>query len=363
MIDKIFVTKAAAEYEYSREICKRAGLKPELIRNDTAYREEVERFLPDPVGQGKRHLLLDVFRGGFFRKCPGTKGKVCCNYYVIDQTTNCPFDCSYCFLQSYLNLRAIRFAVNVEDLFRELEDVFRKHRFIRLGTGELADSLALEPLTGFGSKLMKFAIEFPGVVLELKTKSANVENLPDVHGKPGRGVIGWTMEPAHVVSLEERGTASLAERLEASVRAAEMGYGIAFHLDPVVFFPGFEEAYLDLVDQMFSCHKKLDWMSLAGFRYEPSLKGFVETRFPDSELLDGEFLRCSDGKYRYLFPERIHFFKRLVEKVKKLSPKTPVYFCMEDSRTWDLVMGKKALADPVLEPIFSKGGGDEKQGM
>ncbi|NOY23952.1 MAG: hypothetical protein GXO70_10645 [Acidobacteria bacterium] len=363
MIDRIFVTEAAESYSYVEEICDRAGLRPEIIQDDAAYRNDVERFLPDPVGQGKRHLLLDVFKGEFFRKCPGTKGKVCCNYYVIDQTTNCPFDCSYCFLQSYLNLRAIRFAVNIEDLFRELEIVFRKHRFIRLGTGELADSLALEPLTGFGRKLMEFAIEFPGVVLELKTKSASVDKLPDVRNKPGRGVIGWTMEPARVVSREERGTATLEERLAASSRAAGKGYGIAFHLDPVVFFPGFEDAYLDLVDQLFSRHEKLDWMSLAGFRYEPALKGFVEDRFPESELLDGEFLRCSDGKFRYLFPERIRFFRRLVKKVKKMSPKTPVYFCMEDARTWDLVMGRNALKDPVLTPIFSREGDNEKQGM
>ncbi len=363
MIERIFVTEAAAEYDYAKEICDRAGLEPEFIRDDAAYRKDIERFLSDPVGQGKRHLLLDVFKGEFFRKCPGTKGKVCCNYYVIDQTTNCPFDCSYCFLQSYLNLRAIRFAVNIEDLFLELESVFRRYRFVRLGTGELADSLALEPLTGFGAKLMNFAIEFPGVVMELKTKSAYVENLPDVHGKPGRGVIGWTMEPSHVVALEERGTATLEERLAASVIAAEKGYGIAFHLDPVVFFPGFEDAYLELVEEMFFRHRTLAWMSLAGFRYEPSLKGYVEERFPGSELLDGEFLQCSDGKYRYLFPERIRFFRRLVKKVKQLSPKTPVYFCMEDARTWDLVMGQNALADPVLKPIFSREGNDEKQGV
>jgi len=363
MIDRIFVTEAAAGYKYVREICQRAGLEPELVMDDAAYRNDVERFLTEPVGQGKRHLLLDVFKGEFFRKCPGTRGKICCNYYVIDQTTNCPFDCSYCFLQSYLNLRAIRFAVNIEDLFRELENIFSREQFIRVGTGELADSLALEPLTGFGGRLMEFAVEFPRVTLELKTKSASVDTLPDVREKPGRGVIGWTMEPAHVIENEERGTATLTERLAASVRAAKKGYGIAFHLDPVVFFPGFEEAYLNLVDQMFSHHDKLDWMSLAGFRYEPALKSYVEDRFPDSELLDGEFLRCSDGKFRYLFPERIRFFRRLVEKVKKLSPKTPLYFCMEDSRTWNLVMGENALADPVLDPIFSREANGEKQSL
>jgi len=33
---------------------------------------------------------------------------------------------------------------------------------------------------------------------------------------------------------------------------------------------------------------------------------------------------------------------------------------MEDARTWKLVMGEKALTDPVLTPIFLREGDDEE---
>jgi spore photoproduct lyase len=48
-------------------------------------------------------LVLQRHRGGFLRHCPaGTAGLVCCNYLVVNLASNCPMDCSYCFLQDYL---------------------------------------------------------------------------------------------------------------------------------------------------------------------------------------------------------------------------------------------------------------------
>ena len=47
---------------------------------------------------------------------------VCCNYYVVNLSKNCIFDCSYCFLQDFLNNNPLQVAyVNIEDLLQELE--------------------------------------------------------------------------------------------------------------------------------------------------------------------------------------------------------------------------------------------------
>jgi len=352
-ITKIYITKEASRYSYSSEIVEKAGCSSEIVEDELDYRERIENLLQDPVTEGKKHLLLTVFKGNFFRKCPGTQGKVCCNYYVIDQTTNCPYDCSYCFLQSYLNLRAIKFAVNIEDLFNELKPIAESGRFLRVGTGELSDSLALEPITNFGSKLIDFFKEYSNVVLELKTKSKNVYSLPNVEKHKGNFVIGFTLSPEKVVEREELLTASLTERLEASVEASKKGYGIALHFDPVIFVENAITKYEKLIEEIFKRHKKLSWLSLAGFRYEPSLKYYVEKRFPDSVLINGEFIRCSDGKFRYLFPERIKLYRKIISKVEQLSPETPLYFCMEDKKTWDTCFPKNPLTKPKMTSIFS----------
>jgi len=361
MIERVFVTDSAAGYDYTREIVARTGLAPERIPDERWYREQVAVQYEDPLTAGKRHLLLDAASGSWFRKCPGTRGKVCCNYYVIDQTVNCPFDCSYCFLQSYLNHPALRVSVNIDDLFDELAPVFSRAEGLRVGTGEVADSLALEPITGFAEKLVTFTKPYAGVTLELKTKSDHVADLPDVRDAAARFVVGWTLAPESVVHREELDVAPLSARLAAAQSVVERGYEVAVHLDPVVWYEGFEDDYLALVDRIFSVHDRLAWLSIAGFRYEPGLKAVSQRRFPGTRLFTGEFIRCSDGKFRYPFPGRVRFFRRLIRHIKSRSADTPVYFCMEDARTWRLAMGDDAWREPKLTPLFCRVGGVDDQ--
>ena len=105
---------------------------------------------------------------------------VCCNYYVVNLSKNCIYDCSYCFLQNFLDNNPLQVVfVNIEDLFQELEDVFTRFpdRSFRVGTGEITDSLALDSLVPYSQLLVPFFNRQKNAVLELKTKSDCVENL------------------------------------------------------------------------------------------------------------------------------------------------------------------------------------------
>ena len=65
-------------------------------------------------------------------------------------------DCTYCVLQSYINVPAITVFVNVEDLLAELEARWAENPALvwRLGTGEFGDSLALDGLMGLNELLI-----------------------------------------------------------------------------------------------------------------------------------------------------------------------------------------------------------------
>ena len=82
-------------------------------------------------------------------------------------------ECTYCFLQSYLTFPFLVVYVNVEDLMRELTEAFSAEpdRLFRVGTGELADSLALDHLTGYGRLLVEYFAGQKNALLELKTKT------------------------------------------------------------------------------------------------------------------------------------------------------------------------------------------------
>ena len=107
-----------------------------LFPYTTLFRSRSSQY--DVFGEGKKRLALCRFKGSFLKKCPGVSpGMVCCNYYVVNLSKNCIYDCSYCFLQDFLGNNPMQVAyVNVEDLLGELEEVFTQYpdRKFRVGT-------------------------------------------------------------------------------------------------------------------------------------------------------------------------------------------------------------------------------------
>ena len=173
----------------------------------------------------------------------------------------------------------------------------------------------------------------------MKTKSKHVEHLLELpHG--GKTLISWSLNPDTVIEKEEHKTARLQERLNAAKIASESGYKIAFHFDPLIYYSGWEKGYQDLVDQIFDTipQNRISWISLGTLRYISSLKSIVETRFPNSNVFLGEFIKGKDGKMRYLKKIRQLLYRNVQQKIYKLAPKIPTYLCMEKSSVWEKTM-------------------------
>jgi spore photoproduct lyase len=297
----------------------------------------------DPFGKSKENLFLTRHKGEFLKKCPGSEGQVCCNYFVINFASNCPMDCSYCYLQEYLSQNAaLKVFSNVNDLLDEADDLLRRHRrfFFRIGTGEITDSLALEPYIGFCREVLPFFAEQPNVLLELKTKSNCVEGLLDLDSKE-RVVVSWSMNPEKVVAADEHFTASLDERVEAARRCQNAGYKLGFHFDPMIEYPGWEEDYRGMVEKIFAAvdFRRVAWLSMGVLRQTPALRRAMRERFPQTRLLTGEQVFCPDGKFRYFQPMRVAMYRKMVRWIRERAPLPPVYLCMESREVWEQVFG------------------------
>jgi spore photoproduct lyase len=292
----------------------------------------------DRFGAGKRRLVLLRRHGGFLEHCPaGTGGLVCCNYLVVSLGSNCPMDCRYCFLQSYLrNNPAVKIYTNPEDGLAEVDAVLRRHpeRQFRVGTGELVDSLALDPLTGATRLLVPFFAARSNGILELKTKTANIDNLLDLDAN-GRVVVSWTITPAEIVAREEPGTAPLEARLAAAERIQRAGYKVGLHLDPLVEYPGWEEGYADVVARLAARldPRRVAWISLGSLRLTPQLKAAVRAR-GSSRLLAAELVAGADGKLRLWHGLRVKMYRTLVRQLRRWSELPPLYLCMETAAVW-----------------------------
>ena len=218
---------------------------PARIVDKDWERQGVESNTTDSFATGKRRLLFTRQRATFLEHCPaGTPGLVCRNYLVVSLISNCPMDCSYCFLQEYLaNNPTLKVFTNVADLLREVATVVDRQpwRQFRIGTGELSDSLALDPVLGFSGDLVPFFAERKNALLELKTKSDCVDGLITLDPKD-RVVVSWSLTPPEVVEKEEHNTASFGARLEAARRVQMAGYKLGFHFDPLIEYPGWKKA-------------------------------------------------------------------------------------------------------------------------
>jgi len=296
-----------------------------------------------PFGAAKKKLFLTRHKGEFLKKCPGSEGQVCCNYFVINFASNCPMDCSYCYLQEYLAQNpSLKVFSNVDDLLSEADELLNKHRrtFFRIGTGEITDSLALDPYIGFSEAVVPFFAEQPNVLLELKTKSDCVEGLLKLDPKE-RIVVSWSMNPSRVIDKDEHGTATIGERLRAAQRCQQAGYHLGFHFDPMVEYEGWEKDYEEMLGQIFETvdWRRISWLSMGVLRNTPGLKRAMRERFPQTQLLTAEQVLCPDGKFRYYQPLRVEMYRKMLGWIRRAAPTVKVYLCMESKEVWERVFG------------------------
>ncbi len=356
--ETIYVEEGAEDYPLTRDILKRfSKTSVRRVKESVSLAEEIKMTSPDVFGAGKKQLVLSRFKGSFLKKCPGiSPGMVCCNYYVVNLMKNCVYDCSYCFLQGFLENNPLMVAyVNVEDLIGELKQVFKEHpdRMFRVGTGELTDSLAAEDVIPYSDRLIPFFNQQNNAVLELKTKSDNVGLLLKQES-PKNVIVSWSLNPPNIVEQEEKGTPSLNQRLEAARRCQEKGYKVGFHFDPIILFPGWEQAYKDLVRDLFAVIPvdRIEWISLGSFRYRSRLKQIIKDRHQDTRLFTGEHVSSKDGKFRYLRSLRNDAYSTLQRYIKEYSEDLNVYFCMETKEVWEGVTGKMPRSDKKLDQFF-----------
>lgn len=336
----IYIQQAALETPIARRVKKLFPEIPVVPFDELKklYQSESAKW----TDMGKQRLVFSNEPYDFLEQCPCTKQALLCNYHVLKLGMGCPYDCSYCYLQEYQNLKSVILPTNPETFLDELAQFFREKpgRFTRIGTGEYTDSLALDHITEYSKILVPF-FKDKNVMFELKTKSNNIDNLLSLdHG--GKTAIAWSLSPEAIAETEDWDTAPVADRLNAAKACQEAGYPIAFHFDPIIEFEGWKEAYTQLIDQIYSVLKPpIKWMSVGTLRFMPHLKPVVEKRHPNTRIFLGElFVDPMDKKMRYPTEKRISIYRHVLGMIKKHDPQVPVYLCMESNEVWNKVFSE-----------------------
>lgn len=357
--EKVFITYDALETELASRVQQLFPKEKIHIVDSDPYENFKGTLSAEMFDQSKKMLLVTPFKGQFFKRCPGATQKktlTCCNYYVLNLGSQCNMNCSYCYLQNYLNSPITKLYSNIDKALQELEEMAVQHPDMpfRVGTGEITDSLSLDEITLYSRKLINFFKRFPNWMLEFKTKSNTVDQFLDLGGSKNI-IVSWSINPQYIIGKEEHGTASLQDRITAAKKCLQAGFSLALHIDPLIWHPEWKENYKEFVELLLQNFKPDDIqvISIGALRLQPEQRQIMKERFGLNSLVTSAEMFPSEGaKLRYDFHLRNEMFQFIIKKFKSNNDRWNIFLCMETPETWIQNFNTTPMHVPGLKDYF-----------
>lgn len=312
---KVYIATDVIEHPRTRNILKKLESVEVVPIDDHRKVDSFGASLDGKFAKAKKRLAIAIKKGMLvkeFRRHPALEQER--EFYLL-HAANCPYDCAYCYLQCYFQNATPTIFVNLEEMFDQVSDVLAAEpdREILFHAGEIADALALEHLSGFAADAVRFFADRENACLELRTKSANIENiLPLSHNR--KTIVSWTLTPHEIGKQYERAAPPLKERLQAASRCQRAGYPVGLRFDPMIHYNGWRKGYRTLVETISECLEPegIHSIALGGFRFPPPLREIIIERWGRTELVLDEFVPLPDGKLRYFRHIREELYREMI---------------------------------------------------
>ncbi|MCP4876159.1 MAG: DNA photolyase [Gammaproteobacteria bacterium] len=282
-------------------------------------------------------------------RCPVASPRtLCCNLQTLDAVDNCGYGCSYCSIQSFFDGKQISFDKGFAAKLKSLE--LDAEKTYHIGTGQSSDSLMWGNSHGVLDALIDFAWANPNVILELKTKSANVSHLLRSDA-PKNILCTWSLNTPTLIRHEEHGTASLEKRLTAARKVADAGFLVGFHFHPIVHYDHWQQDYRDIAERACALFQPAEvaLVSMGTLTYIKSVIREIRKHAIPSQILKMPMVD-SDGKQSY--PDEIkhalfsHVYDSFADSWKR---DVFFYLCMENQRLWKPVLGYEYASNDEFE--------------
>ncbi|MEJ2611618.1 MAG: DNA photolyase [Candidatus Thiodiazotropha sp.] len=332
---------------------RRSWLLEQVRRHWQQLREKPNHYPPIPVlppRSEQRILRLEVEKERLgLGSCPVASPRTrCCNLLTLDAVENCGFDCSYCSIQSFYHGDEVRFDANFAEKLARLD--IDPQRLYHIGTGQSSDSLMWGNQGGILDALIDFAQRHPNVILELKTKSKNINHLLKVD-LPKNILCTWSLNPPILIAHEEHLTASLDERLTAARRLADRGVLVGFHLHPMIHYDAWRQGYGQMLQRLVSefSTEEVVLVSLGTLTYiKPVIKQLRARKGFQTKILQMPWVE-SNGKLSYPREIKEEMFRFAYQALQAWHKDVFFYLCMENHALWKPVFGYEYPSNEAFE--------------
>jgi spore photoproduct lyase len=286
------------------------------------------------IASGKRVLVIDKRSGPLLDRFENhDPGAVCPDFPKLIPSTNCPYECQYCFLSG--TYRACRpficaYVVAVQKLERDVWRQYGKADGVTIiSAGEMSDPLACDVL-GYMPRIVEMFGRIDNVKLLLLTKSGidEIQPLLDVNHN-GHTITSWSITCEEVVARYEQGNESIANRLAAAKAAQDAGYEVRFRLDPMMVFEGWQDAFARTIDRIYQLGIRPSRFTLGSFRLLGNLRSIIKARFPESDILQQPLVNEAGKRWRYPHETREELYLHAITCIREHDADCPVALCKE----------------------------------
>ncbi len=303
-----------------------------------------------PQRIGKAVTPVETTRGKLgLGYCPVASPRTrCCNLLTLDAVENCGYGCSYCSIQSFYDGKEIRFDRDFARKLAALE--IDPDRIYHIGTGQSSDSLMWGNSHGVLDALLDFARAHPNVILEFKTKSANVGHLLRSQLPPNL-LCTWSLNTDTIITHEEHGTASLEKRLAAARAIADKGGIVGFHFHPMVHYDHWEPDYREVIEKLTNLFEpsEVALVSLGTLTFIKPVMREIRQRGVKTRILKLP-LENAEGKLSYPDDIKIALFSHAFRCFPRIwREQVFFYLCMEHQRFWKPVFGFEYESNDAFE--------------
>jgi spore photoproduct lyase len=269
-------------------------------------------------------LIKRIRKSNFVRLFTKTPpGVVCPHFYELILSNGCPFNCLYCYLK--LTFRGNKSPVLFTNSWQEVEKELEKVSSGVFSTGELADSLAIEP------PLLKPAIEYFRLqkhkYLLLTTKSNNINILSQME-PTSQLFISFSINSMEAWEKYESLTPNPFERIDAAIKLKKLGWQIRIRLDPIIWNFGINN-YKKIIDKILELSPNK--LTIGTLRQYPGLYRF-EKEAPKIGLK-----KSFDGRMRYPLETRAEIYS-IMSKWLGFEPG----LCKETTDLWKILGWKNS---------------------
>lgn len=282
----VYIESDLLEHPYTRQVLQRLK-NPDVVEINhfgELFNRRAQNFR---LQKQDSKLIIARKNRGHVLAAPEGYGLGGQHNYYFSHMLNCIYDCRYCFLQGmYQSANQVLF-VNYDDFAEQIRNTAAQHagEAVWFYSGYDCDSLAFDPVTGFIDYFLPVFREIDNAWLEIRSKSTQIRALMKQPVNE-RVVTAFSFSDAHSHAKLEHGVPSIARRIAAIKQLQQAGWPVGLRLDPLVYHEGFENAFRELLKQLFETidASKIHSVSLGTFRLTRDHHRSISRLYPDEPL-------------------------------------------------------------------------------